>query len=100
MIMRFQIMRIVSMIVRLESMFLMLVLMPMLAHAVFVRMRMLMDVRMRMLVNMFVRVRQFAVPMLMPMVVHVCVAMAVAVSVVCVHRASPLRPRSPLPSMP
>jgi hypothetical protein len=100
MIMRFQIMQIVSMIVRLESMFRMLVLMPMLVRAVFVRMRMLMDVRMRMLVNMFVRVRHFAVPMLMPMAVHVCVAVGVAVSVVCVHRASPLRPSSSLRSMP
>ena len=88
------------MIVRLECMFQMLMLMPMLARAMFVWMRVLMDVRMRMLVNMFVRVRQFAVPMLMPMAVHVCMVMAVAVSVVCVHRASPLRPRSPLPSMP
>jgi hypothetical protein len=100
MIIRFEIMQIVSMIVRLESMFRMLVLMPMLVRAVFGRMRMLMDVRMRMLVNMFVRVRHFAVLMLMPMLVHVCVAVAVAVSVVCFHRASPLRPSSSLRSMP
>jgi hypothetical protein len=88
------------MIVRLESVFRMLMLVPMLARTMFVRMRVLMNVRMRMLVNMFVRVGHFAVSMLMPMAVHVCMVMAVAVSVVCVHRASPLRPRSPLPSMP
>jgi hypothetical protein len=88
------------MIVRLECMFQMLMLMPMLARAMFVWMRVLMDVRMRVLMNMFVRVRHFTVSMLVTMAVHVCVAVTVAMSVVSLHRASPLRPAFSLPSMP
>ena len=61
MIMRFEIMRFVSMIVRLETVSRMLVLVPVLARAMFVRMRVpmdvRMDVRMRVLVNVFVRMR-------------------------------------------
>jgi hypothetical protein len=81
------------MIVGLQSMFRMFLVMPMLPRAMFVRVRMLMDMRMHMLVNMFVRVRRLAVSMLVAMTVHVCVAVAVAVSVVCIHRASPSRSR-------
>jgi hypothetical protein len=104
MIMRFEIMRFVSMIVRLETVSRMLVLLPVLARAMFVRMRVpmdvRMDVRMRVLVNVFVRMRQFAVSVLVTMAVHVHMAVAVTMSVVCIHRASLLRPSRSPPSMP
>ena len=96
------------MIVRLETVSRMLVLVPVLARAMFVRMRVPMDVRMRVpmdvrmrvLVNVFVRMRQFAVSVLVTMAVHVHMAVAVTMSVVCIHRASLLRPSRSPPSMP
>ena len=99
MIMRLEITWIVGMIVRLGSVFGMLMVMPGLARAMFVRMRVLMEVGMLMLVHMFVRMRYFAVSMLVAMAVDVRMAMVVTMSVVRIHCASPLRPYA-LPSMP
>ena len=100
MIMRLEIVWIVSMIVRLESVSGVLMLVPVFTRAMFVRMRVLMEVRMLMLVHMFVRMRHVAVSMLVAMAVRVQVAMAMAMCVVCIHRASPLRPVCFPPSMP
>lgn len=100
MIMRLEITWIVGMIVRLGSVLGMLMVMPGLARAMFVRMRVLMDVRMFMFMDMFVNMRRFAVPMLVAVAVRVHVAMAMAMFVVCIHRASPLRPICVPPSMP
>jgi hypothetical protein len=100
MIMRLEIMWIVSVIVRLESVSGVLMLVPVFARSVFVRMRVLMEVGMLMLVHMFVRMRHLAVSMLMAMAVRMQVAVVMTMSVVCIHRASPLRPLCFPPSMP
>ena len=100
MIMRFQITWIVGMIVRLGSVFGMLMLMPGLARLMFVRVRVLVEVWMLMFMHMFVNMRHSAVSMLVAMAVRVQVAMAMAMFVVCIHRASPLRRICVQPSMP
>lgn len=98
--MRLEITWIVGMIVRLGSVFGMLMVVPGLARAMFVRMRVLMEVRMLMFMHMFVHMRHFAVSVLVTVAVRVQVAMAMAMFVVCIHRASPLRPICVPPSMP
>ena len=100
MIMRLEITRIVGMIVRLGSVFGMLMVMPGLARAMFVRMRVLMEVRMLMFVHVFMNMRHIAVSMLVARAMRVHVAMVMAMFVVCIHRASPLRPICVPPSMP
>jgi hypothetical protein len=91
MVVRFEIMRIMGMIVRLDIMLRMLVLMPIGARAMFVRMRMLVDVGMPMLMDMFVRVRHSTVSMFMAMAVQVRVVVTVTVFVVGAHRSSSSR---------
>ena len=71
MIMRLEIVWIVSMIVRLESVSGVLMLVPVFSRSVFVRMRVLMEVGMLMLMHVFVQMRHFAVPMLVAMAVRV-----------------------------
>lgn len=87
-VVRLQIMRIMGVIVRLESVFRVLVPMQIVA-AMLVWVGMLMNMRMGMLMGVLVRVRDSAMAMLMAMTVQMWMVVTVTVFVVSVHRSHP-----------